>query len=107
MVLQILADPWQRMDDRRADRLEAIRGADARKLQEVGRADRARGQYHFTSSSRLMADAMLGEAEAYGAATLEQEALHMRAGCKMQVRRLRIGFKKRRRRAPAPPRDAG
>ena len=55
MVLQIFADPGQRMDHGDADRLEANRRADARKLEELGRADCAGRQndFPFARASQL------------------------------------------------------
>ena len=76
--------------------------ADARKLQELGRADRARGENDFAPGSRLVADSVLAVAQAYGAPALEQNALDMRAGREMQVRPLEDRLQERRRRAPAP-----
>ena len=84
------------------DRLETIRVAHARKLQELGRADRACGQNDFPPGSRLVADAVLAVAQACGAAAVEQNALDMRAGDEMQVRPLEDRLQERRRRAPAP-----
>src|ERR1700679_1013588 len=46
---------------------------------------------------------MLAVTQANRAATLEQDALDMRAGLKPQVRPLEDRLQKRRRRAPAPP----
>ncbi len=102
MVLQIFADPRQGMEDRRADCCETIRGADARKLQELRRADRAGGENDFAPGARLAADAVPAIAQACGAAALKQDALDMRAGRKVQVRPLQDRLQKRRRRAPAP-----
>src|ERR1700722_4883855 len=101
MVLQIFADSRQGVDDRRADRLEAIRVAHTRKLQELGRADRARGQNDFPPGPRLVGCAVLAVAEARSAATLEQDTLDMRAGREIQVRPFENRLQKRRRRAPA------
>ncbi len=47
MVLQILADPGQRVRDRYADAAEMVGVADPGQLQDMRRADRAAGQDHL------------------------------------------------------------
>ena len=47
MVLQILADPGQRMGDRYADPAEVVGITDPGQLQQMRRADRAARQDHL------------------------------------------------------------
>ena len=84
-------------------RPETIRRADAGKLEQLRRADRAGRENDFAARPSLAAHTVLAVAQAYGAATLEQDALDMRAGREAQVRPLEDRLQKRGRRAPTPP----
>ena len=95
VVLQVLADAGQRVDDRRADRLETLRPADAGEFEQLRRADRAGRQHHFALRPRLATPAVLAIAQADRAAPLEQDPLDMRArSTRRRFGRLRIGFRK-------------
>lgn len=52
MVLQPLSHPGQRTAHRHARRLERRRLANARELQELWRAERARGEHHLTARAQ-------------------------------------------------------
>ena len=103
MVLQVFADPRQRMNDRRADRLDELRPADAGEFEELRRTDRAGRQNHLDARARLVALAVLAVSQAYRAAPVEKDPLDMRAGRQTQVRPLEDRLQKPARRAPAPP----
>ena len=103
VVLQVFADPGQRVNDRGADRLDEIRPADAGEFEELRRTDRAGRQYDFASRARLAALAVLGVSQPDSAAALEKNPLDMRAGRRTQVWPLENRLQKSGRRAPAPP----
>ena len=53
MVLEVRADAFERVDHRDAVLLEQLAGADARELEELRRADRARGEQQLAAHRRV------------------------------------------------------
>src|SRR3984893_13475102 len=80
MVLQILADPGQRMLNRDADAAEMVGVAHTRKLQQVRGADRTRGQDHLTRRIDPLDPVAARVFDAYRAGAVEPDAVHQRAG---------------------------
>ena len=76
MILQVPADPWKVRDDLDTVRAEVIGGTDARKHQELGRADGARGQDDLLPGAGLLRPTVVEIVQADGAAVLEADAGH-------------------------------
>ncbi len=103
MVLQVLADPGQRVRDRDADAAEMVGIADPGQLQDMRRADRAAGQDHLGQRVDALGLAAARELDPDRALAVEQHAMHQRVGDDLEVgpphRRAQIGA---RRALPAP-----
>ena len=104
MVLQILADPGQRVGDRDADPAEMVGVADPGQLQQMRRADRAAGEDHLARRIGPLDLRGARELDADRALAVEQHAMDQGAGDDFEVgalhRRAQIGA---RRALPAPP----
>src|SRR5262250_450537 len=102
MVLQVRADTGAIEYDRNAQRAQLLRRSNARKQQELRRADRARGKDDLAAAARLLRDTVAAPAHPGGAATVEQYAFDQTVAQEPQVRAFERRFEKAARRRPAP-----
>ena len=86
MVLEVGADAFERVDHRDAVLLEQLAGADARELEELRRADRARGKQQLAAHRRVGLAAVLPEAQPDRAPALERDPGRLGAGQHLEVR---------------------
>ncbi len=86
VVLHVAADAAQSVHDGNADGAEVLGIADAGKLKDQRRADRAGRQDDFARGGDRFGRAAAGKLDAGGAFAVEQDAVHQCVGDQLQIR---------------------
>jgi len=102
MVLQVLADAQQVMHTDNAHGVEAVEIADARKFEDLGRADASCRHDNFACSSRFDQLAILAIGDPASSLPFEQDFLDVNAGHERQVGAVQDGLQEAACSAPAP-----
>ncbi len=103
VVLQVLADAGQIVHHVYAVLLQQRAGADAGKLQQLRRVDRAARQQHLASRTHLANGAVLAELDADRALAFGQDAMRQSADFHLQVGPVQHRLQIACRRGTAPP----
>src|SRR5262249_44464235 len=103
MILQVVADARLVAHDRDAEALELVGAADAGKLENLDRADRAGRKDHLAAGARRSSDTVLPPAHARRPRAVERDLFHQAMGFEPQIGAVEHRLEKAARRRPAPP----